>query len=285
MVATKKGSRRTAIEMMRAGTIDEFRRSPVGRFVIDQSWVHFCARAELWGVVLFGRPDRAGAARLVQSIGIELAPQAERHASYIDARLLTGADAGTYHVLFDFARGSHEIGAKKYSRLAFVCPPGLEGAMVAGFYGPLPPPCPLSVFDRADHALAWLGEDRALEHELRSIVSELNGTSPLVDALRALLRERLVSPDVTAIARSFALSERSLQRRLAEAGTSFQRELQRVRITEAERRLLDTDEPVSTVALDVGFVSPQHFSTRFRRALGESPSAWRARRRRESHRR
>jgi AraC-like DNA-binding protein len=55
--------------------------------------------------------------------------------------------------------------------------------------------------------------------------------------------------------------------------------LSRVRLAEAERRLRETDEPVTAIALDVGFVSPQHFSTHFRRARGLSPSAWRARQR------
>jgi len=48
----------------------------------------------------------------------------------------------------------------------------------------------------------------------------------------------------------------------------------------AERRMLDSDDPLTAVAIDAGFATLQHFSAAFREATGESPSAWRAKRRR-----
>ncbi|HZS36454.1 MAG TPA: helix-turn-helix domain-containing protein [Polyangia bacterium] len=266
--------------MRRAASVDGFRAAPAGSFLVGRSWIHFCARAELWGVVLFGRPDREDAAQLTRSISVELSPDVERHGSYIDARRLEGVDPGAYTVLLEHVQRTWDASTRQFTRLALVCPSGFEGAVVAGFYGALPPPCPVQVFESAGEALAWLGEpDASLDERLREILAEVRGTAPLLDALRALLREQLVSPDLAAICRTLSLSARTLQRRLHEEGTSFHKELLAARVEEARRRLRDSDDPLTVVALEVGFASPQHFSARFRDAFGESPSAWRARHR------
>ena len=81
------------------------------------------------------------------------------------------------------------------------------------------------------------------------------------------------------IARRLGLSERSLQRRLQELGTTFHQELVALRLAEARRRMLDSDAPLTRIALEVGFASIQQFSTQFREATGEPPSQWRSRRR------
>jgi AraC-like DNA-binding protein len=264
----------------RAPDLERFREAPLGRFLVGASWIHFCARAELWGVSLFGRPSRDDAVQLDASIALELAPDAGPHASYVDARALEGADAGAYAVLIEHARRSYDASRRVFTRLALVVPPGFEGAAVAGFYGSLPPPCPVQVFAAPDLALRWIGEsDAKLDAELAAIRAALRDTPPLLDGLHALLREQLAEPDAEAIGRALHLSQRTLQRRLQELGTSFQKEVHAARLAEAQRRLRASDDPLTVIALEVGFASPQHFSALFRRAVGESPSAWRARHR------
>jgi len=75
------------------------------------------------------------------------------------------------------------------------------------------------------------------------------------------------------------LSERSLSRRLSELGTSFRDEVQRARLRAAEALLVDTDLKLDAVGRAIGFTSRAHFSDFFRRATGEAPSEFRARRR------
>ncbi len=53
--------------------------------------------------------------------------------------------------------------------------------------------------------------------------------------------------------------------------------VQRVRLARAAHRLSGTGEPVSTVALEVGYDSPQAFARAFRGFTGVSPSAFHAR--------
>jgi transcriptional regulator GlxA family with amidase domain len=75
------------------------------------------------------------------------------------------------------------------------------------------------------------------------------------------------------VARSIATSRRQLQRVFGEHGTSFRRELQRVRMTRAAELLRDRALPVAAVARAVGYRQPAQFSKAFRRHHGHPPSA------------
>jgi AraC family transcriptional regulator, regulatory protein of adaptative response / methylphosphotriester-DNA alkyltransferase methyltransferase len=77
------------------------------------------------------------------------------------------------------------------------------------------------------------------------------------------------------VAHAIATSRRQLQRVFGEHGTSFRRELQRVRMTRAAELLRDRALPVATVARAVGYRQPAQFSKAFRRHHGHPPSALR----------
>ena len=87
------------------------------------------------------------------------------------------------------------------------------------------------------------------------------------------------SASLSEAARELGLSVRTLQRRLADQRTSFEAQLQDVRLSLAERLLTESDTPVTTLALELGFGTSQHFSTLFRTRTGETPSSFRGRRR------
>ena len=53
--------------------------------------------------------------------------------------------------------------------------------------------------------------------------------------------------------------------------------VQRRRIEHAQETLANSDMPVVDIALSVGFQSQAHFSTVFKRLVGESPVRWRRR--------
>jgi AraC-like DNA-binding protein len=265
--------------MERASALDEFLRRPVGRFLVGRSWVYGCERPELFRVVLFQRPDRDDIAQLVRALSVELGEGIVPHRSLVDAGRLDGADAGAFAGLQEYVRANHAILRQRVTRLALVHGGGLPGAVVAGFYNLLDAPYPVKRFAETRAALRWLGEPEGTPDRFESIVAEVLGTDSIVSALRALLAGRR-ELTVDAACRTLAISARTLQRRLRDAGTTFQREVVEARLRDAERRMLDTLDPLTTIALDCGFGSPQHFSAQFRRARGSSPSAWRVRHRR-----
>lgn len=90
-----------------------------------------------------------------------------------------------------------------------------------------------------------------------------------------LLIDLAQGPRLGPTARRLGLAPRTLQLRLAELGTSFQRELAVVRVDVARRYLRGTSEPVSVIAARLGFGSAEAFSRFFRTADGRSPRGYR----------
>lgn len=266
---------------MRPCHVEELAAGAVDCFVVGRTFLHFCKTPTLWGVLLWGRPNNEDAFELARTLPLELQAPAVAHASIVDASRLTGIDVNAFSQLDTYVRAEFESLARGVKRLALVRPTGVEGAVVAGFYQVLPKPYPVEVFDRTDRALEWLARDTTIPpgfcEELEATYVAATSTPPLLTALRAYLEAHLPDANIADAAKVLAVSERTLQRRLSESSTTFQDELGQARLRVAERLLLDTDAPLTRIALDVGCASLQHFSAFFRKLTGESPSAWRAR--------
>ena len=92
-------------------------------------------------------------------------------------------------------------------------------------------------------------------------------------------RERLARPiSLNDLAERAAMSERSFLRRFREAvGTTPKAWLQRERVFRAQELLEGTDLPLSDVAVQCGYQSPEAFRVAFKRSVGTGPGAYRAR--------
>lgn len=266
---------------MRPATLEELARDPVGRFVSGPTFAHFCAAPALWGVLLWGRPSLDDAQKLGRSLRLELRPPAEPHAALVDASRLESADESTFTALDWYMTHYAERLARWVQRLGLVRPRGLRGAVVSGIFEVVQRPYPVRVFDELGPALAWLAPDgdatRAAATASVRAIEEATQGAPVVTALRALLEDRLRDVSVARAARALGMSERTLQRKLAAGGTTFQAEVGDARVRIAQRRMLAGDEPLTAIALDVGCASLQHFNALFKSRTGESPSAWRSR--------
>lgn len=263
-----------------AANVDAFRSDPIGACLVGRTWVHFCWSSDLWGLVLFGRPDRQDAQVLSRSLGLEFEVGIAAHAFYVDARHLDGVDPDAFSELIALYRDNLVQASAIYTRLGLIIPEGVEGAIVTGFYGSHEPPFPFRVLRDPKSACEWLGAPADLDDHLMAIVAGQRGASTIVLALRNLLVADGAPNDPAAIARALGMSARTLQRRLREAGTSLQKELIGFRVEAAKKRLIESDTPVTVIALDLGFATPQHFSRQFREATGVAPTEWRTRFRR-----
>jgi AraC-like DNA-binding protein len=258
-----------------ADDVPDFHEAPVAACILGPSFIHFCASPALWGLVLFGRPSRDDVVLLAASLELEMARSSEPHVFYVDARLLEGVDPEAFTEVVRVYQRHHDHAASVYSALELVVPDGVEGAVITGFYGNKPPPFPVQA--RREPSAQVI--PAAIERTLAEMVASRRGVSPLIASLRQALLATLVDGDAAAIARRLGMSARTLQRRLQELGTSLQTELAWCRIEQAKRRLAESDSPVTTIALDLGFATPQHFARQFREATGVSPSEWRSGRR------
>ena len=107
----------------------------------------------------------------------------------------------------------------------------------------------------------------------------MNREDTVVRALRTYLRSHL-DASLAGAAAELAVSTRTLQRRLLDAASSFRSELQAARIERAQHLLANTDDKVTSIALEVCCASVQQFSDLFRRATNTTPTEWRQQRRR-----
>lgn len=104
------------------------------------------------------------------------------------------------------------------------------------------------------------------------------GLQGAVDLIRRSFAEPLKVADIAAAATlSPAQLERATRRAL---GVSPKQLLIRTRIDEAARRLDDSDATLATIAGECGFYDQSSFTRQFQRAVGITPGAYRARRRR-----
>jgi AraC-like DNA-binding protein len=95
------------------------------------------------------------------------------------------------------------------------------------------------------------------------------------EALIALdLLERM--PGLDDLSRRLNIPRRSLQRRLANAGSSFASLRDEVLKRKSQVLLGESLLPLTEIALELGYADPAHFSRAFRRWTGHSPSVWRS---------
>ncbi|GAA2741857.1 helix-turn-helix transcriptional regulator [Kitasatospora cinereorecta] len=78
-------------------------------------------------------------------------------------------------------------------------------------------------------------------------------------------------------ARDLGVAPRTLQRGLAEHGTTFQQELLTVRLDAAGQLISRTALPLAEIAAAAGFTDHAHLTNRFRTRFGRTPSTFRSR--------
>ena len=95
--------------------------------------------------------------------------------------------------------------------------------------------------------------------------------------VRAKLVERLPSGQVTEeeIADSIHISQRSLQRKLKQQGSSFTQLLENTRSELGLQYVRDPQRSFNEIAVLLGFSEPSNFSRAFKRWYGKSPSQYR----------
>jgi len=263
---------------MRCAASDEdLARDPIGAYRAGPGFVWFCPRAELCGFAVWGRLDADQVRRLCRLLEVELEAPIPPHASLVDASRLAGVDPRGFETLAAYVRTHFDDLTRQVKRLALVRPAGVVGAIVAGFYHVLERPYPVEVRSDGAAALSSLGvDDIGFLSELEALVADISGVPPFLLELRGHLDARPGELRPPAAARTLGMSLRSLQRRLAAVGTTFHNERRQSQVRVAQWLLLESDAPVTQVALEVGSTS-QQLSGLFRQLVGEPPSEWRRR--------
>ena len=130
----------------------------------------------------------------------------------------------------------------------------------------------------ANEVLDWQVESSlsSLSHEMRVALSA-DRVDDLQGQVRALISSLLASGRGSAatIAAALGMSERSLQRKLGQQGTSFREIQERVRQSLAINYLREMQFRLTDIAEMLGYADLSVFSRSFKRWFGMSPKQWR----------
>jgi len=113
---------------------------------------------------------------------------------------------------------------------------------------------------------------------LESALEKDGSSRTLADDVRSVLHQGICGerPAVGKVAKRLGMSPRTLQRRLGELGTSYQKLLDDVRRRSARRLLANTDLGAGEVAFLLGFEELNSFTRAFHAWEGTTPTRWRA---------
>lgn len=118
-----------------------------------------------------------------------------------------------------------------------------------------------------------------LEQHASGLLSQLQQPVelPLSEQIKQVIEDLLghCIPRQEEVAQRSALSLRTLQRRLQEAGSSYQQLLDEVRFKLAKEQLTRTQQPLHSIAEQLGFMEPRSFFRFFKRRAGITPGEYR----------
>lgn len=138
------------------------------------------------------------------------------------------------------------------------------------------------VFKASDLDRPFPGHNAELMEILTPALDEALGRfqphSSFSDQVKVVLKRGLASgrPDVSAVARDLGTSERTLQRRITEEGTSFRGLVQDARQEMGHKLLADPAADIAEVACLLGFHDITSFYRAFRGWEGVTPQVWRS---------
>ena len=268
--------------VLEATALDAFLDAPTGRYAVVGTFAFWCLDSGLAGVTTWGRMTEAMTQGLADTfarvLDSQLGQRWPKRLSLFDASAVEGIDSHAFDLMDVYFRAHAARYADCLVKQAMVRPGGIAGSVLAGFFEVVPAEFPRAVFSSLPEALAWLGhEEPSTVVAIEAMRREVSASPPEVMQLREALAGQFDGATLATVARRLAMSPRTLQRRLREAGTSFQTELNAAQVRAASALLADTDLKLTVIALEVGCSSLQHFSRLFRSVTGESPSAYRRR--------
>jgi AraC-like DNA-binding protein len=120
---------------------------------------------------------------------------------------------------------------------------------------------------------------RFFEAHLETAVSEFEDGKTLDRQVLPLISRSLSEgvPKISDVARQLGLSARTLQRRLADAGYTYQTLVDEARRQLSARLLEETDYPLSEISFMAGFADQSAFTRAFKRWEGQTPRSYRIR--------
>lgn len=120
---------------------------------------------------------------------------------------------------------------------------------------------------------------------LASALEELDARNSITNQVKVVVKRRLASgrPELADVARELGLSERTLQRRITDAGTTFRQLTIEARQEQGRELLRNPSADIDEIAYLLGYQDTSSFYRAFRFWEGVTPARWRENHRGQSH--
>ena len=239
-------------------------------------WLYAVCAPGWHAYALWGTPDEHEVQALL-SLFVRLGPLQMPHAVLADVRHLRSVTPGGFEALSGYVREHGAELAALVTTAWIAHDASWMGALASGFFGVQAAPFPVHASAASEELRCGVGADLDTWAAYERALTAAREDDGLRAQLEAFIRATSTRPTLDAVARHVALSSRSLQRRLQSMGTTWPREITRVRVAQAQTLLATSSTPITEIAYALGFSTPEHFATSFRDTTGESPTAFRAR--------
>jgi AraC-like DNA-binding protein len=262
--------------MQAAGSIAEFVRESIGRWVAGSSYIVWSWSTRLSGAVFWGRPSQADIEQFFYVVDGYQREAAGRDV-ITDVSRIESVDSSAYMALVEGMRKRLPWYAQRVRRHAMVRADGLLGGLAEGFFPLVGAHHQWRIFCDAERAFRWMEQPDAAraQTEVARISDEARGLDPNLRRVRLFLEAHVVDATLPATASALGVSERTLHRLLRAAGTTFREVLGAVRVDSARRLLVETDLKIEAIALRVGCCSHAHLTSLFRRTTAQTPVDYR----------
>jgi AraC-like DNA-binding protein len=230
----------------------------------------------LLSLLIWGHIGPADVAELVDVLS---RAESKQRDALVQLQALQAVEEDSLRAWAQFMERTIERSRAVTRREAIVRPSGTIGMIVSGFYGVVPVEYPTAIFASRDDACTWLRVPKAQRRVIASlserVLAEARATPDTLYQLRELLAAQPARGTIVSVARALGTTERTLQRRLGEAGTSFERELGAARVAAAKTLLLRSGMAMKEIAHEVGLPSASRLSQLFAVHERTSPTEWR----------
>ena len=258
---------------------EQFAAAPTGKIFTRSHFVYIGVSRTLLSLVIWGHIHQRDVDELIEVLTL-LGARASRRDALLQMQAVTGVDEESLRALARFMATNEKRSRAVTRREAIVRPSGTMGMIVSGFYGVVPARYPTAIFSDRNEACAWLKVPASLRARLAAAsdgaIASGHGCSDLGYQLREYLAAKPSSNDIDAVARQLHTSPRTLQRRLVEIETSFEREVGLARVAAAKNLLLRSSLAVKEIAHEVGLPSASRLTQLFTDHARTTPSKWRA---------
>jgi AraC-like DNA-binding protein len=257
--------------------LEPFLEPPVRNLVlVGRTFAFWQSSQRIHGTLMWGRPNADDVDTMSNIWDTHQRSPFGRDPTLTDIRHLDGLDLLAFERLLTIFRERHDEWTVRAGPQAILHGGGLAGAAILGAVQLTGSGYQLAAFDKLGPALAWSARPE-FDDDYLELRASLLGLPDIVRRVRAALATSDLR-STRAIARSLGLSVRSLQRHLADAGTSLRAERTSQLLRRAEQLLEGTDLDLTAIAAMLGLGSAARLVSLFRNVHGKTPGTYRAER-------